>query len=136
MFAKFIVSSLSSCALDLALFTLFCGVLKNRIIGYAAAATVLARVISAISNYCINHRVVFRSTEKVSTSAARYFALAVIQAGLSAAFVTWGITLLPSAPETAVKLAVDTVLFVISYIVQHKFIFLRRDGKAASEDSR
>jgi hypothetical protein len=42
---------------------------------------------------------------------------------LSALLVTMGCSLLPAAPEVAVKAVVDLVLFFISYKVQQKYIF-------------
>ena len=126
-FIKYVFSSLSSCALDLGLFALFCRLFRGRVIAYAALATMIARVISAIYNYCINYKIVFKSTERVSTSGVKYFALASVQMALSAALVTAGVFALPGIPETAVKLPVDTILFFISYMVQHKYIFLGSD---------
>lgn len=50
IFAKFLVSSVSSFIIDIVLFNLFCILLKNNIDGtiYAGVATILARIISAV----------------------------------------------------------------------------------------
>ncbi|MDO5131378.1 MAG: bifunctional glycosyltransferase family 2/GtrA family protein [Eubacteriales bacterium] len=131
-FIKYLFTSLSSSVLDLVLFALFCRLLKGggtggiealRGVPYVAAATVLARVLSATYNFSMNYKVVFRSRENVGASAARYILLAVIQMTLSAVLVTGGTGLLPSVPEVAVKAVVDTVLFLISYYVQRKYVF-------------
>ena len=131
-FIKYLFASLSSCVIDLALFALFCALLKQRLpaapaplngIPYVAAATVLARILSATYNFTVNYKVVFRSREKVAGSAARYILLAAVQMLLSAVLVTGGTALLPVLPEVLVKAVVDTVLFLVSYYVQRKYVF-------------
>ena len=122
-FLKYAFASVSSCVIDLALFALFCHIFRGRLGGYIAVSTVLARVISAVYNYLINYRVVFRSRQKISVSGTRYFLLAVVQMGLSALLVTAGNSLLPFLPEVVVKAVVDTVLFFISYKIQQKYVF-------------
>ncbi|MDO5476616.1 MAG: glycosyltransferase [Eubacteriales bacterium] len=131
-FLKYLFASLSSCVIDLVLFALFCPLLKSRLllaptplnrIPYVAAATVLARILSATYNFAMNYRVVFGSREKVRSSAARYILLAAVQMFLSAVLVTGGTALLPAVPEVVVKAVVDTVLFLVSYYVQRKYVF-------------
>ena len=122
-FMKYIFASFSSCVLDLALFTVFCSMFKGKTAHYVAVSTVLARVISATCNFTLNYRVVFESTKKKRTSGARYFIVAVVQMGLSALLATCGCSLLPAAPEVAVKFVVDSALFFISYAVQQRYVF-------------
>jgi putative flippase GtrA len=122
-FMKYVFASFSSCVLDLVLFTIFCSMLKGKTGSYVAAATVLARVISATCNYALNYKVVFESKQKVHTSGVRYFLLAAVQMGLSAFLVTAGCSLISTVPETAVKVVVDGVLFFISYAVQQRYVF-------------
>ncbi|MBR4764747.1 MAG: hypothetical protein IK087_11145, partial [Lachnospiraceae bacterium] len=57
------------------------------------------------------------------SAAIRYFTLAVVQMLSSALLVTGGIFLLPMAPELAVKIVVDTILFFISYTIQREMVF-------------
>lgn len=124
-FIKYIFASLSSSLIDLLLFAVFCRLLRGRSLPlpYVAVSTVLARILSAAYNFTVNYRVVFRSSEKVGGSAVKYVLLALIQMTLSAVFVTGGTALLPLLPEVLVKVVVDTVLFLISYHVQRKYIF-------------
>ena len=123
-FLKFIFSSLSSSILDLILFSLFCMVFKKKYPGlYAGIATVAARIFSAIYNYTINYKVVFRSREKVAVSGLRYLILAVLQMMCSAVLVTVLVKALPAFPELLPKIAVDTVLFFVSYKIQQKLVF-------------
>ena len=122
-YLKYVFASVSSCVIDLALFAVFCSILKERIPAYITVSTVLARVISAVYNYAVTYKIVFASKEKVTVSGIKFFLLAVVQMGLSALLVTAGCALLPIAPEVAVKAFVDCVLFFISYTVQQKYIF-------------
>ena len=124
-FIKYIFASLSSSVLDLVLFALFCRLLRGKPLPlpYVACATVLARILSAAYNFTMNYRVVFRSEEKVRDTVLKYVTLALIQMTLSAALVTFGTFLLPMLPEVLVKVVVDTVLFLVSYHVQRKYIF-------------
>lgn len=131
-FIKYLFASISSCVIDLVLFAIFCRLLRGTMptapaplnrVPYVAAATVLARVLSATYNFAMNYKVVFKSREKVSGSAARYVALAVVQMLFSAILVTGGTALLPALPEVVVKAVVDTILFLVSYYVQRKYVF-------------
>ena len=124
-FIRYLFASLSSSILDLALFALFCGILRNRPISfpYVACATIFARILSATYNFTMNYRLVFRSRERVGSSAIKYVTLAIIQMGLSAILVTCGTVMLPMLPEVLVKALIDTLLFMVSYYVQRKYIF-------------
>jgi len=125
MFAKFIVSSLSSCVLDLLLFWIFCRIFEP-VIGnawYAAVATALARVISAVYNYTINYKFVFKSDKSHASSLPKYALLAVIQLCLSAGLVTFFVWLFPLCPELAIKIPVDVILFLMSYYIQRRFVY-------------
>lgn len=124
-FLRYIFASGSSSVIDVALFMLFCHLLRNVTVSYAAAATVFARIISAVYNYCMNYKVVFKSREKVSASGMKYVLLAVIQMAMSAFLVTLGIKYLAFIPEVLVKIIVDTVLFFVSYHIQQRYVFQR-----------
>lgn len=130
---KFSASSLSSCGIDLFLFAVFCRLLQDRVSAYIAVSTVLARVLSASYNYAMNYKVVFESNEKVGTSGAKYLILAVIQMTLSAALVSWGKRLLPAAPEVLIKAVVDSLLFLISFVIQKRYVFKVKETGQESE---
>lgn len=128
MFFKYIFSSLSSCALDLILFTVFCGLLRERFAhSYILWSTVAARVISATYNCLVNYFVVFQSNRQnrsIQNSIVKYFGLAAVQMLASALFVTLISGLLTGAvSDTLVKAVVDVALFFVSYYIQRKFIF-------------
>ena len=122
-YLKYVFASVSSCVIDLALFAVFCFLLKEKLPAYITVSTVLARVISAVYNYTVTYKLVFASKQKVSVSGMKFFILAIVQMSLSALLVTAGCSLLPFIPEVAVKACVDCVLFFISYTVQQKYIF-------------
>lgn len=128
IFGKFLFSSLSSSVVDLALFSLFCFLLKDRSLGavtYITAATILARILSALYNYSLNLKVVFQSNGAVSTSLPRYALLAVVQMALSALLVSKLYPLFGGA-EVLVKIPVDVLLFFLSFVIQREFVYADR----------
>lgn len=123
-FLRYIISSLSSSVIDIALFAVFCAVLKNLFpVVYVAVATVLARIISATYNYLINYKLVFTSEKKHAVSGVKYIILAICQMALSAGLVTLGTWALQFIPEVVVKIVIDTLLFFVSYHIQQKYVF-------------
>lgn len=123
-FVRFVLSSLSSSAIDLGLFTLFCGMFRGRFgSGYAAAATVAARVISSVYNYLINYKVVFASRSDHLRTSLRYVLVSGIKMMLSAAMVTGLLAVIPVKRELFLKIPVDTFLFFLNYYVQRKFVY-------------
>ncbi len=123
VFIKYIFSSFSSSVIDLVLFGWFCSLLINTGAFYAAAATVMARIISSAYNYAVSYCVVFRSKRKKTAAAGQYFLLVLIQMFLSAALITAGIYLFPYVPQVLLKAAADTALFFLSYKIQQAYIF-------------
>lgn len=124
MFLRYIFSAVSSFVLDLLLFTLLCSALRGQ--GgtfYITAATVIARIVSAVYNYLVNYRFVFQSQKSRGQTAVRYASLACVQMFASALLVTGGVLILHGAPETLIKVVVDTFLFFISYYVQRTLVF-------------
>ena len=107
----------------MALFSVFCFFLEGRYVSYVAVATALARIVSAVYNYTINYRVVFKSKENVGKASTKYFLLALVQMGLSAVLVSGAVMLLPFVPKVVVKGIVDTFLFFVSYHIQQRFVF-------------
>lgn len=128
MFLKFLVSSLSSCLLDLGLFALFCGINKGYLHGlsYVFIATVEARVISATYNFLINYVFVFKSEENKLKALMKYASLAVVQMVLSAMLTTMLTYVLGEYLEVVWKAIVDVLLFFVSYYIQHEFVYRAR----------
>jgi dolichol-phosphate mannosyltransferase len=87
-----------------------------------------ARLLSSAFNFFFNRRLVFKDGGRVLGAAGRYYLLA---AGL---FLIGNTILNPivhafdleAGYATAVKAAVDTVLFVASFHIQRKWVFSER----------
>ncbi len=124
-FVKFLFSSFSSSVIDLILFALFCrllGPLDQQSAWYAAAATALARMLSAAYNYLVNYHLVFRSRESKGKALAKYVLLAAVQMALSAGIVDMFVYFCHAA-ALPVKIIVDIILFLISFVVQRAVVF-------------
>lgn len=131
VFGKFLFSSLSSSVLDLLLFQMFCEVPRRAAgifagIPYIVTATAAARVISAVYNFMINYRVVFKSKAGVAASVGRYGLLAVCQMACSA-FLVNALYSQIGGTEVAVKMPVDILLFFISFAIQREFVYRSKD---------
>lgn len=124
-FIRYVFASFSSSIIDVVMFTVLCILLKSHFpYIYIVLATVLARIISATYNYIMNYKLVFQSKEPVKTAGVKYAVLAVVQMSLSAILVTLIVNVFLFVPEFVIKVAVDIVLFFISYYVQQRYIFL------------
>ena len=89
------------------------------------ASTVIARVLSSLINYTLNAKTVFGGKMDRRTM-LRYFILAIAQITVSA-YLVWTVktALQITSPElmTLAKMLVDTVLFFISFRIQHNWVF-------------
>ncbi len=127
MFLRFIVSSLSSAAIDLGLFAFCTFLLKDTLpLYYIALSTVIARVVSSLYNFFVNRQGVFKSEAGLGKTMVRYYSLAVVQMALSAVCVS-GIFGAFGGNETLIKIVVDTLLFVISFQIQREWVFKKKD---------
>lgn len=128
---KYSLASLSSFALDTGLFYLFKRFVFGPLGAWAdLACTVAARAISSFYNFNVNNRLVFGHRGEYGKALGRYYLLAVPLMLASAGFVTLldrslGVT----APglSTAIKIGVDTVLFLASYLIQKKWVFKKKE---------
>ncbi len=128
---KYSLASLSSFALDTGLFYLFKRFVFGPLGAWAdLACTVAARVLSSFYNFNVNNRLVFGHRGEYGKALGRYYLLAVPLMLASAGFVTLldrslGVT----APglSTAIKIGVDTVLFLASYLIQKKWVFKEKE---------
>lgn len=123
----FAASSFASFLVDLMAFGILSGLFLGMGLGGMGvlAANVLARLVSATFNYMVNRTLVFRSAEKVVSTAGRYAVVAagVLAANTMAMLVLNG--LLGIRPLVA-KVAIETCLFVASWLVQSRFVFVRK----------
>ncbi len=123
---KFLISSVSSCVIDLLLFLLFCIIFDSVSIYYVAISSVLARIISATYNYLVNYSVVFHSKVSHKKTTLRYILLAFIQMSVSTLAVSLLSSALPFVFELVIKIPVDLALFFISYLIQKRYVYSKQ----------
>ena len=119
-FLKYGLSSLLSALIDLSVFAF-----AERLLPLAGsrilAATVIARVISSLFNYWFNRRLVFGDRGSARSSLPKYYALCAAVMLCSAGLVTL-FSFLP-VPPALIKIVVDSVLYLLNYQVQRRYIF-------------
>lgn len=127
-FVRFALSSLVGFLVDIGLFALTERFFENDGIPrrYAVSfAVVIARVVSCAVNYLCNRLLVFRTKVATGVSFGRYLVLVVLIMALG----SFGTTILSELLDahggaiTVLKVAVDTVLFVLSYWFQKVWVF-------------
>ena len=128
VFLKFIFSSLSSFAVDIVLFSILVSTLKTPFpVQYILLSTIGARFVSSLFNYYINKNKVFKDPNSSLSTFCKYCILCVAQLALSAFGVSLCYNLLnKTISETLIKIAVDTVLFIISFQIQREWVFKRK----------
>lgn len=124
------LSSLSSFLLDTGLFyglhllfSAFLGVYTEPI------CNLTARALSSFYNFNMN-RLVFRSRGSYGKEVLKYYCLCIPQALVSTGLITLFVNLLRvenSSGATAVKVAVDGILFVISFFIQKFWVFRKEE---------
>lgn len=135
---KFMLSSVGSCILDLLMFTLLLFLLNktsadgnvaifgHRLGGTILIATIGARIVSSIFNFTMNKKAVFKNKTSLRGTLFRYYVLCIIQMSLSAGAVA-GLAMLlrvhSSILTTVIKAVVDTLLFMVSFPIQRKWVF-------------
>lgn len=124
-FCRYVLSSLSSCIIDLFIFNTICIVCRRKFDSYIyiSLATIIARVFSSIYNYMVNYRYVFMSKKKHRATMIRYFGLVVIQMCLSACLTSLFVTITGVSAELYVKIPVDLGLFFVSYYIQKRYVY-------------
>ena len=123
-FLRFACSGLASFIVDQGLFALF---QKLILAGFSAAfsipvATLIARIISSLINFCLNRSFVFETKQADNKAILRYYVLCALQMAASAACVTV-LHALTLGDSSLLKLVVDTVLFFFSYRIQQGWVF-------------
>lgn len=121
----FLFGSAASSLVDLAAFVFFLRVLFQNDRDRLFAASVLARLLSGCVNFTLNKRLTFRSRGDTLREGWRYLCLFLAVMLASSA----GVSLLGRLPVPAllIKIVVDSLLFVGSYIVQRKWVFRREE---------
>lgn len=122
-FFKYSAVSILSFLVDLLLYSVLAAGLEASVTAYIMVATIGARAVSSFLNYFLNHRFVFKSTEKMGQTIWKYYLLAALIALTSGGVVTVIYRVIPKVHTTIIKAVVDTLLFMVSYQVQKIFIF-------------
>ncbi|WP_078378792.1 bifunctional glycosyltransferase family 2/GtrA family protein [Sutcliffiella halmapala] len=124
VFLKFAVSSGLSFGLDVLLFALFVMILNGVFIDtYIIFATIFARVLSALFNFTVNRKVVFKST--APNAIMKYFTLAIGQMLASALLVYLTFQFIGYG-EVGIKIIVDFMLFLASFVIQREWVFKKK----------
>lgn len=121
----FMLSSLSSSILDLAMFYVVLKIIPEGTHSIALA-TVIARVISSFYNFNMNKKVVFAGGGDYKKAMLRYYCLCIPQMLVSAGLVTLVDGFIAGGSDFAamgIKLVVDVALFFISFIIQREWVF-------------
>ena len=116
LFLKYVVVSILSFFIDIFLFRIF--ILSNFSI---LLSTVTARIISSVFNYILNKDKVFKSFNK--NSFFKYYILVIIQMGVSAFSLKLLNSIFSDKNILALKILIDTIIFIINYYVQREWIF-------------
>ena len=112
----YLFSSGFSFVVDYALFWLCLGFGLSGFVSYA-----IARLISSQVNYRLNKHAVFGGRGG-KYSMVKYYALCVVQGAIGAGLVQLLPTVLPVS-EALIKIPVDIVLFMLSYMIQRDYVF-------------
>lgn len=130
-FMGFASSSLLSALVDIALFVFIIDTFFGGSSGPLSVITsvVIARVGSSLINFSLNKGLVFSSQEQKRRTLIRYYLLAASILFLSAA----GSAIMAQVLDGRVvwaKLLVDSVLFVLSYLIQRRWVFKIEPGRS------
>lgn len=125
---KFLLSSGASALIDYGLYILLIFLLDSRGVGREwrlLLATFPARAVSSSINYTLNKKAVFQSDVPVGKSVAKYYALCIVQTGLSFGIVYAFSSLCGAGSifEIILKPFVEVVLFLISFQIQQRWVF-------------
>ena len=129
-FFKYTLSSLVSSLVEIVLVWLLNVLFNNMLTGLVLTASVTAgaRVLSSIVNFYMNKKLVFESKTATGRSMLRYGILMVVCYGLNVclnegAYVLFSIGAEQELLRTVVHVCVMTVLFVMNYFVQQRWVF-------------
>lgn len=126
----YVLSSVISFIIDLSLFTLINYILKNHFVYAFLISSYIARIISSITNYILNKKIVFKyqkSKKKKDLTIISYFALVFINITLSGTIGS-SIYKVTHFNETAIKAVIDSIIFIANFFIQKLFIFNTKDN--------
>ena len=142
-FFRYTISSLTSAVVDTAAYSLLSYLLRALLSGLAltAAAGVGARVISSLLNFYLNKKIVFQSEVATFKALVRYYALAIpLMASqvllTQGVYALMGITDDQGALRTLIYAIVMTVLYLVSFMVQQRWVFAGRKKDELHKESK
>lgn len=135
-FFKYGISSVASAVIDEGMYTVLSHLLQNVLTGFAFTAipAAVARLISSLCNFFMNKKLVFQSKGNTPKALVRYYAVAIPNALLQIG-LTHGVYLLLSIGQdqmllrTALHFAVMVALFIVSFIIQQRWVFTNKGDK-------
>ena len=139
-FFRYTASSLISSAVDAGGYSLLSGLLENTLKGFALTAVAggVARLISSMLNFFMNRKLVFRSRAPLGQAMLRYYALALPQMAVQV-LMTQGVYALLRISDratflrTLIYVVVMCALYLISYMIQQRWVFAEKSGAAEAE---
>ncbi len=115
---KFALSSISCGIIDFVLLFLFNALTQNLLFSVVAA-----RMISSLCNYFINRTLVFNTqSQSHLSSIIKYYALVVFILVCNYSLIILFVNIV-GLPLVVSKLATECILYLFSYIIQHKIVF-------------
>lgn len=135
---KYLFSSGAATLVDLLLFYLLTRFASQIFCGFTTlGATVTARIVSSLVNFCINRKVVFHNKNNLAKTILKYYTIAVPIMLASAG----GVALLgyifhaeAAGLKTLFKMIIDTILYFVGFRLQREWVF--RPAKVASKESK
>lgn len=145
VFLKFLLSSLSSFLIDIALFSLLGMVLRpwipdNVLVfkGYVFGGslltllrTVISRLASSLFNFFMNKKQVFKNDSRSPVIVVKYYSLCIVQLILSWLLVEHFLGFI--SYKTIRKCIIDTLLFAVSFQIQREWVF--KKAQAPKKDT-
>ena len=127
LLVKFLLSSVASFGVDILLFWLLGLLLRPvELATRLLIATAGARILSSLVNFTLNRKAVFGDENQLGGSLLRYYLLCVAQAAASYGGVYLLSRLTGEQYATPWKIAVDLLLFLVSFQIQREWVFGKR----------
>ncbi|MBQ8208634.1 MAG: bifunctional glycosyltransferase family 2/GtrA family protein [Clostridia bacterium] len=135
---KFIASSVISSVIDNLVFFLALTLLGAKFgVQTRLICFIIARAISSVTNFIINKKTVFKNSDNIPKTIAKYYALAIpmlliAEVGVGVIVKNFGEAFLgisASVFTTAVKIVIELILFVLSFRIQREWVFSSKKKK-------
>ena len=123
----FALVSILSFIIDYLLYIFFILVFKTTF-SKILFSNILARILSAIFNYNLNKKFVFKNKEKNSITLPKYALLATLILTINSVLMLF-INRLGLKNLYLLKLIVEMILFLVSYVYQKRFIFTSANNR-------